>query len=402
VAIVPKVSLTEKFIAGIKPAASQIDYFDAKTKGLVFRVSPSGLKTWCAFYTSPKDGKRARSTLGHYPQTTLAEARARALEATGQVDEGIDPRDVGSGAMTVGQLATSYIGRHVRPNFRRWREKERRLTANVLPVIGSLKLSDLHRREVTKVMDRIMARGARAQAAKVFKDMNAMFRWAVARGDLEHSPTDGIRPPKEGAPRARVLTDAELRQLWNALPEALPRSNATQQIIKLCLLTGQRVGEVSGMHCNELDLRARTWTIPAARSKNGHAHEVPLSDAALTVIREAEDKDFIFPDRDGDAGLTSHEVSKTIRRAQSRFGLAQWIAHDLRRTVVTGMAGLGVSPLVLGHVVGHRSVTKAGVTLGVYNHYSYGAEKRDALELWANRLLGIVGGDAARVVRLKA
>jgi integrase len=294
--------------------------------------------------------------------------------------------------MTVGQLAASYIAKHVQPNLRRAREKERRLAANVLPVIGSLKLSDLHRREVTKVMDRVMARGVRSQAVKVFKDMTAMFRWAVARGDLEHSPTEGVVPPKEGAPRSRVLTDEEVKRLWRALPRALPRSKATQQIIKLCLLTGQRVGEVAGMQRDELDLRARIWTIPATRSKNGHAHDVPLSEDALAVIREATSKSFLFPDRGKNAGLTSHEVSKTIRRAQERFGLAQWTAHDLRRTAVTNMAKLGVSPIVLGHVINHRSVTKSGVTLSVYSQYDYAKEKREALELWAAHLNAIVQG----------
>src|SRR5262249_6676258 len=159
--------------------------------------------------------------------------------------------------------------------------------------------------------------------------------------------TEGVRPPKEGAPRVRVLTDAELKQLWNTLPEALSRSKATQQIIKLCLLTGQRVGAVSGIHRNEVELKARTWTIPAVRSKNDHLVDVPLSDAALAVVREVEGKIFLFPDRDRDAGLTSHEVSKTIRRAQSRFGLTQWTMHDLRRTAVTGMQKLGVAPIVL-------------------------------------------------------
>jgi hypothetical protein len=56
------------------------------------------------------------------------------------------------------------------------------------------------------------------------------------------------------------------------------------------------------------------------------------------------------------------------------------------------MAELGVSPIVLGHVVGHRSVTKAGVTLGVYNHYDYAKEKREALNLWAASLDAIVQG----------
>jgi len=158
------------------------------------------------------------------------------------------------------------------------------------------------------------------------------------------------------------------------------------------LLTGQRVGEVAGMQRDELDLRARIWTIPATRSKNGHAHDVPLSEDALAVIREATSKSFLFPDRGKNAGLTSHEVSKTIRRAQERFGLAQWTAHDLRRTAVTNMAKLGVSPIVLGHVINHRSVTKSGVTLSVYSQYDYAKEKREALELWAAHLNAIVQG----------
>jgi integrase len=191
-----------------------------------------------------------------------------------------------------------------------------------------------------------------------------------------------------------VLTDEELKQLWIALPNALPRSKATQQIIKLCLLTGQRVGEVSGMHRNELDLNARTWTVPATRSKNKFPHEVPLSDLALAIIRETKGKEYLFPDMDKDGALTSNDVSKTIRRAQSRFGLAKWTPHDLRRSLATGMQRLGISPIVIGHVLSHRSVTKAGVTLGVYGHYDYAREKCEALDLWVAHLDGIVTGGA--------
>ena len=69
-------------------------------------------------------------------------------------------------------------------------------------------------------------------------------------------------------------------------------------------------------------------------------------------------------------------------------------SHDLRRTAVTNMAKLGVSPIVLGHVINHVSVTKAGVTLSVYSHYDYAKEKREALELWAAHLNAIVEGGA--------
>src|SRR5262249_60809757 len=87
-------------------------------------------------------------------------------------------------------------------------------------------------------------------------------------GALDHSPMDGMRKPAEAKPRERTLSDDEIRLLWRVLPKALPRSKAIQRIIKLCLLTGQRVGEVSGMNRDELDLERRVWTIPGTRTQN--------------------------------------------------------------------------------------------------------------------------------------
>lgn len=171
-------------------------------------------------------------------------------------------------------------------------------------------------------------------------------------------------------------------------------------------LAGQRVGEVAGMRRSELDLKANVWRIPAARSKNGHAHDVPLTAMAIEIIAEAGQGDYFFPNAEGAGPLPAHAVAKTITRAQKpdkdrphgRFGIADWTAHDLRRTVVTGMAKLGVAPIVLGHVINHRSVTKAGVTLSVYSQHTYEAEKRHALDLWADRLAAIVGEKPAAAV----
>jgi hypothetical protein len=73
-----------------------------------------------------------------------------------------------------------------------------------------------------------------------------------------------------------------------------------------------------------------------------------------------------------------------------QLGLDRWTAHDIRRTVLTKMAELGVAPIVLGHVANHRTTTKAGVTLGIYVQHAYEREKREALELWANRLQKII------------
>jgi len=92
-------------------------------------------------------------------------------------------------------------------------------------------------------------------------------------------------------------------------------------------------------------------------------------------------------------------VSDTIR--ENQFGLPRWTAHDLRRTALTKMAELGVAPIVLGHIANHRTTTKAGMTLGFYVHHPYEREKREALELWADRLRGIIAG-SANVVAIHA
>jgi integrase len=327
----------------------------------------------------------------------LAPARLR-WKAKATLMRGRDPRDTfaaQAGSMTVRALIESYLAKHVRPNLRSAAAVERRFTKNLTPIIGNLALADLHKRQINSVVDPILGRSKPVEAARCFEDMRAMFRWAVARGDLDHSPMEGMRKPGGAKARERVLGDDEINQLWSGLVEALPRSRACQRIIKLCLLTAQRVGEISGMSRAELDLKARLWMIPGSRTKNKHKHTVPLSEAAVAVIKDAMadagDGDFLFPDAEGQGALPAHAVAKTITKAQDRLGLDHWTAHDLRRTAVSNMAALGVPPIVLGHVINHRSVTKAGVTLAVYAQYDYGKEKRQGLELWAERLAGIVG-----------
>jgi len=371
-------------------------------------VTPKGVRSWFIVFTAPKDGKRARATLGRYPHTSLAKARTKAGEARSYLEEGQDPRDAfaaEAGTMTVRALITSYLAKHVRPNLRSKKAIERRFTKNVTPIIGNLRLADLHKREVNRVIDPILERGRPIEATRCFQDLRAMFRWAVARGDLDSNPMEGMRMPAISAPRERVLSEDDIAKLWNGLPTTMKGSPSCQRIIKLCLLTAQRVGEVSGIRLDELDLRARTWMIPAARSKNKHAHTVPLSDAAVGIIEESRADargQFLFPDDVGKGSLRADAVSKTITKAQERVGIEHWTAHDLRRTAVTGMAQLGVAPIVLGHVINHRSVTKAGVTLAVHAHYDYGKEKREALDLWADRLAGIVASGAAVIPMRRA
>lgn len=399
----PRVQLTDRFVLTAK-ASQRVDYFDEKTPGLALRVSDAH-KAWSFNFTSPKDGKRARITIGTYPATSLASARAKALEARGIVENGTDPRELSAAtAATLKALIDSYVEKHVRPRLRRASEIERTFSKNVTPLIGDIRLADLHRRDVNRVIDAIIARDAPVEASRVFAQLRALFRWALARGDIDANPMDGMKRPPAGTARDRTLSDDELRSVFGSLEKALSRSKDCQRILRLCALTGQRVGEISGMAKAELELKTATWTIPAARSKNKTRHTVPLSDDAISVIREAlkgNKTSFVFPSPEGGA-LPARAVTNTVRRAnmadderpKGRFGIPAWTPHDIRRTVVSGMARLGIAPIVIAHVVNHRSITKAGVTFATYNTYSYDKEKREALDLWARHLNGILSGGA--------
>lgn len=383
-----RVLLTDRFCDRAKSLGAQTDYFDENVSGLALRVSAQGVKTWTLHFGPAS--KRARVSLGRYPSTSLASARALALDAKASIADGRDPRTGATDAMTVSDLVASYIEKHTTA-LRSADEIKRRLHRNIVPVIGNVKLSELHRRDATRVVDKVAKRNAPTEAMRSFEDLRAMLRWAVSRGDLDHNPIEGMRKPPGSKPRERVLSDEEIRALWNGLPQALARSEQCQRIIKLCLVTGQRVGEVAGMTKAELDLKRGLWNIPGARTKNGHPHSVPLSPLAVELIEKGE-AECIFANSEGEGALPGAAVARTITRAQERFGIAQWSAHDLRRTALTGMAKLGVAPIVLGHIANHRTTTKAGMTLSVYIHHAYEKEKREALELWAERLQGIIAG----------
>jgi integrase len=403
----PTVALTDRFCWTVKPlATARTDYFDEQVRGLALRVTERGHRSWCFHYRSPRDGKRARATIGTYPATSLAAARGKALEARGHVEAGNDPRLMlggqSSAGMTFARLVSAYLADPEKAALKSKAEIERRLRKNVLPVIGAVKLAELRRRDVRNVTDTILRRGRKVEATRVFEDVRGIVRWAVQNEYVDINPLDGMAKPAEATASNRVLSDEEIRTLWNGLKTTLARSRQCQQIVKLCLVTAQRVGEGAGMMRGELALNAREWRLPGSRTKNGHAHVVPLSDLAIKLIEqaiaEAGEGAAVFPC--GGGSLSPVAVARTILRANERskerpngrFGIDPWSAHDLRRSALTGMARLGVAPIILANIANHRSVAKGSVTLAVYSMYDYDREKRSALSLWAETLEAIVAG----------
>lgn len=188
--------------------------------------------------------------------------------------------------------------------------------------------------------------------------------------------------------------------------------------VQLALVMGQRVGEVVGIVKSELHIDARSslWIIPKARTKSKREHRMPLSSLAIRLIGEAEklsgDSAFLFPgvgrfqsfESEGgvfrrlvpaDIPINSEVVTKAWSRSRDSLRLSDVRVHDLRRTVASLMAAIGISPFVIGLVLNHAAERASTITQRVYNQYTYDAEKRDALERWTDHLQSNLDGPDA-------
>ena len=402
----PVVNFTDRFLRTLKPGASAVEWFDEDTRGLSLKLNPGGAVTWYFNYTRRADAMRRRVQLGKLSALGLKDARLRATKMAGLVADGKDPagdRRAERDALTVADLVEQFFDQYAKEK-RTGKRQHQMLIKDVLPIIGRSKAAAVTRRDIGRITDRMTGRGVTIGASRTFEIVRKMFGWAVEQGLIEQNPCLGMKKPFQTRKRERVLSSDEIHAVWNGLAEA-SISRDGQHVLKLCLITGQRLGEVAGMCRDEFNFETKMWTIPSWRSKNGHAHRVPLSDMALEIIEVALRRattEFLFPGYGKDDAVKSSSVGKAVRRCSAELGVPHWTAHDLRRTAATCMADLGVAPHVIGHVLNHRTVTKASVTDQVYNRYSYDREKRAALELWATRLASIIAGTTAEVVALRS
>lgn len=400
----PRKNLTARFCETVK-VDERTDYQDEMVRGLALRVSPSGVKAWSVRYSRESDGSKQRITLGRFPAIPLEKARQHARKLVMAVAEGDDPssdRKARKTAMTVADLGSLFIDKYAKRYKKTWAEDERILNADVYPELGRMKAVSVKRRDLLDIIEAKADAGHIAQSRQVLAVLRKMFGWAVDNDYLDVSPAAGIKPRGKAVKRDRVLSDNELRTIWNALPEA-SMANETRDIIRLLFLTGQRSGEVCGMVLSEIDLDDASWTIPKERTKNGIAHIVPLTQRAISLLGEsvcasAFEVDRPIFSRIG-APIESNAISKAVRLKLQLFD-EKWTPHDIRRTVATGMARIGVQPHIVEACLNHISGFRAGVA-GTYNRATYDHEKRNAFDRWAQHIDGIVNEQQVVILPIK-
>ena len=371
-------TLTARFVATVTPAETRREYFDRVVTGLALRVAPTGTKSWVVLY---RQGRRLRRwTLGRYPTLSLADARDRARAGLRTAAAGDDPaqaKRTQRDALTVGELAERYLVEYARPRKRSWKEDRRLLTHAVLPIWRHQAARDIQRADARALVQAVATRGAPIAANRLRALLHTLFGFAVAHEIVEVNPITHVPRPGIERQRDRVLTADEMRTFWSRLDDEPPPMAAA---IRLRLVTAQRGGEIHDMRWRDVDRATRWWTIPAARSKNGLPHRVPLTNLALDLI-----DGLLGSDPEGYV-LAGARGKRQRSQAIARLGLDDFRGHDLRRTAASHMESAGVPRLVIGKILNHAdpSVT------AVYDRHSYDTEKRAALETWATALLAIV------------
>lgn len=404
--------LTIKALESMKPAAVRREVPDGLLPGLYFIMQPTGKASWAVRYRAA--GKPRKLTFGTYPAIELRAARELAREALRKVAGGNDPAAEKKAARRapapangdIVTIAKSFLDRYAKPNCREasWRETERILNREIVPAWGGRSLSSITRADVHVLLDLIADRGSPIMANRTLAALRRMCAWAVERELIPISPCEKVKSPAAEISRDRVLTDDELRLVWGGA-EAIGWPFGP--IVRMLILTGQRRSEAAGMRWREIDLEAKTWTLAKERVKNNIQHVVPLSSAAIgilkTVPRIGDELVFTFNGRTVPDGFdpAKKRLDAWIK-GRTGNAIPAWRLHDLRRTFASGCARLGVQLPVVEKLLNHTSGSFRGVA-GVYQRHDFAAEQRAAVETWARHIEALAGGGAAgNVFEMKA
>jgi integrase len=402
--------LTERTVAALVRPAGKDDVviWDDDLPGFGVRLR-GDKKTYLVQYRV--GAQQRRESLGDIRKVKLEDARKAARQRFAKAQLGMDPAaeraharaKAAAARLTLGAVAGRYLDAKragLRPST--FREAERYFTLHWQPLsehpIGQLKRADV----AARLQELIKTRGPIA-AARARENLSALFGWAMREGLCDANPVVATNDPAKGrSPRQRVLSMAELATIWKVCQD----NDDFGRIVRLLMLTGCRRSEIGGLKWREVDFDRDTMTIAAERAKNGRSLTLTLSPAALDILRAAprrEGWDNVFGRRDRGFSTWSSSTAALHQRIAAIEGkpLPHWTIHDVRRSVATNMAEIGVQPHIIEAILNHVSGHKRGVA-GIYNRASYAREIAAALQLWAEHLMAVVEGRKSKIVPLRA
>lgn len=367
--------LSDAAIRAAKPRGERFTLWDDTLKGFGIRVFPGGAKSFIVLI-----GPGRRQTIGRYnpPHFTLSDARTEAKRILAEKTLGrVKPAHT-----AFEDAVTAFLAEREKSLRPRTLADYKRLLAKHFPY---------GRASVAAVTPRMILGNLKglpqAERHHAFAVGRTFFQFCVSEHLIDRSPMADMEPPAASKSRERVLTDIELAAVYKA---ALAGETHFHRIIALCLLTGQRRGEIARLE--------RSWlkddllTIPSEVTKNGRTHTFPIGPQAQAVLKAVPvlSARYFFPaSRDrvkGKPATVFNGWGKPKAAFDQECGVLDWTIHDIRRSVSTGMAALGVQQVVVEKLLNHVSGGSLSQIAAVYNRHQYLDEMRSALSQWEARL----------------
>jgi integrase len=434
--------LTDRFLAALTVEDGRKDrlVFDTACPGLGVRVTAKGTRTFIAQWTDPATRRKVREPLGLWGNITIEQAREAARVRLGAVAKGINPkaermqrwaeaeREREEAALTFDGLIGEWKALHLAHRRARYAAEAERSIRSGLPTLLKRPASRISRADAVNALDQIVKAGKAVTAGRTMAYARACFAWGKRRGKVPENPFAELPISAGATERERVLSDAEIAQVWAA---ANTLGYPFGPFYRLMILTLQRREEVAGMRWSEIADDMSRWTLPGSRMKNGKPHDVHLSEAARAVLRSVprvEGCDLVFtttayrasaPDvalkgkrkaeprpisgfsqgkRYLDAAIGKALLEAAIRAGHKLQPISPWRVHDLRRTGVTTLAALGFDSIVVDKLLAHQPGKLRGVA-AVYQRHDFARERAAALDAWAAHVIGI---NADNVVPIRA
>jgi integrase len=401
-------ALTTRTVESVRASDQRREIPDGLLRGLylIIQPKPSNAKSWVVRYR--RKGTTRKLTLGSYPALDLSAARDAAAKALRANAEGRDPGREKQQARSelpdiVGAVVAKFIEAHVKRNNRASSAgvTEGLFKRHVLPYWQHRPIRSIVRRDVHDLIDRVIADGYPVTANRTYGAIRKLFGWALSRDIVETLPTAGVERPTKERARDRVLTDAELKNVWCVADKiGFPFG----PLVQLLVLTAARRSEIAGLRWSEVDLDRAVITLPAERTKNGVQHEIPLSAPAIAILKSLPRTNFSDFMLTTNGTSASSDFGKNKRKLDALLppDTPHWSLHDLRRTAATGMAKLGISLPVIEKCLNHISGSFGGI-VGVYQKHEFSEEKRRPFDAWAAFVTDLVSEQRRQknVVRLR-
>lgn len=404
--------LTDPFLQNVKPPrAGRDDYTDMAQEGLILRVSHTGRKHWSVVYRVTGQGgynrrtgrelkgRQQRLSIGQYPRLGLRDARIRADEIRSMADAGEDPKklqlsEAEARAAEEANLRKSSVAAVAeemlaiaKVELRRPRNVETTLRNHILPRFGKMQLGDVKHSDINKALADYQAQEKLGVAREFKKHMSKLMNFGLEHGYIEHSPMAGVKALPKGKLKERVLSSEHLAAIWKRAGEV---GYPYGDLARLVILTGCRVHELEQATWDEIDFERRALVLSPERSKIKETVLIPFADHAWSII-EALPRWNSGPHLFSTSGGSKPVNSRTYMLKQLNKGLPdgspQWSMHDLRHTFRTKLSELGIRSDIAERCIGHKV---QGIE-GVYNHYDYFNEKRDAAQQYADFVEGLNG-----------